>query len=78
MKEEALSVIAGAPDKPMVINGVEIPCYVLEDEARVLSQRGLLSGLGISGRSIITLEGGTQVSRFAASQALAPAYYRGN
>ena len=55
MKEEALSVIAGAPDKPMVINGVEIPCYVLEDEARVLSQRGLLSGLGISGRGIITL-----------------------
>ena len=72
MKEEGLSVIAGAPDKPMVINGVEIPCYVLEDEARVLSQRGLLSGLGISGRGIITLEGGTQVPRFAASQALAP------
>lgn len=26
---------------------IEIPCYVLEDETRVLSQRGLMSGLGM-------------------------------
>ena len=27
-----LKSIAGAPDKPLLIGNVEIPCYVLEDE----------------------------------------------
>ena len=48
MSEQALKVIAGAPDKPLVIGGTEIPCYVLEDETRVLSQRGIFLGLGAS------------------------------
>lgn len=42
-----LKVIAGAPDKPLVIGDIEILCYVLEDETRVLSQRGLLAGVGL-------------------------------
>lgn len=37
----------GSADKPLRIGDVEIPCYVLEDETRVLSQRGLISGLGM-------------------------------
>lgn len=37
----------GSADKPLKIGDVEIPCYVLEDETRVLSQRGLISGLGM-------------------------------
>jgi len=37
----------GSPDHPLRIGGTEIPCYVLEDETRVLSQRGLISGLGM-------------------------------
>ena len=47
-KDKPLKVIAGAPDRPLVIGNVEIPCYVLEDETRVLSQRGLQSGIGMS------------------------------
>ena len=43
-----LKVIAGEPGNPLVIGDVEIPCYVLEDETRVLSQRGFLSGIGRS------------------------------
>ena len=43
-----LKAIAGAPDRPLTIGNVEIQCYVLEDETRVLSQRGLQSGLGMS------------------------------
>lgn len=43
----ALAVIAGTPDRPLDINGVEIQCYVLEDETRVLSQRGLQSSIGL-------------------------------
>ena len=43
-----LKVIAGTPDKPLVINDIEIDCYVLEDETRVLSQRGLQAAVGMS------------------------------
>lgn len=38
----------GSPDHPLIIGDIEIPCYVLEDETRVLSQRGLQSGIGMS------------------------------
>lgn len=38
----------GSSDHPLKIGGVEIPCYVLEDGTRVLSQRGMLSGVGLS------------------------------
>ena len=41
-------VIAGAPNRPLRIGNVEIPCYVLEGERRVLAQRGLQAGLGLS------------------------------
>jgi hypothetical protein len=37
----------GSADRPLKIGEVEIPCYVLEDETRVLSQRGLIGGLGM-------------------------------
>jgi hypothetical protein len=38
----------GAPDRPLRIGPVEIPCYVLADGTRVLAQRGLQSGIGLS------------------------------
>jgi hypothetical protein len=52
-KENALLIRAthGSDERPMKIGEIEIPCYVLEDETRVLSQRGLLAGLGIKGGS---------------------------
>ena len=43
---EPLKVIAGAQDNPLVIGGVEIDCYVLEDETRVLSRGGFQAALG--------------------------------
>ena len=43
-----LQAVAGTPDRPLVIGDVAIPCYVLEDETRVLSQRGFLSAIGRS------------------------------
>ena len=48
MPKEPLKVIAGAPDRPLKIGDVEIQCYVLEDETRVLSQRGFLQAIGRS------------------------------
>lgn len=38
----------GAPDRPLKLGEVEIPCYVLSDGTRVLAQRGLHSGIGLS------------------------------
>ena len=38
----------GSSDHPLIIGTSEIPCYVLEDDTRVLSQRGLQIGIGMS------------------------------
>ncbi|MGA2182845.1 MAG: P63C domain-containing protein [Bryobacteraceae bacterium] len=38
----------GAPDRPLRIGEIEIPCYVLSDGTRLLAQRGLQSGIGMS------------------------------
>ncbi len=38
----------GALDRPLRIGAIEIPCYVLADGTRVLSQRGLQGGVGLS------------------------------
>lgn len=38
----------GAEDRPLRIGGVEIPCYVLANGTRVLVQRGLQMGVGLS------------------------------
>ena len=36
----------GTQDHPLEIGGVEIECYVLEDETRVLSRGGFQAALG--------------------------------
>lgn len=38
----------GSQDHPLKIGDIEIPCYVLEGDIRVLSQRGLQTGIGMS------------------------------
>ncbi len=43
--QQHLRVIAGTPDHPLVISGVEMQCYVLESKERVLSQTGMLKGV---------------------------------
>ncbi len=56
-EDHLLKVIAGHPDHPLVIGDIHIPCYVLENESRVLTQRGLFfavnSRIGPSGREIL-------------------------
>jgi P63C domain len=47
-KEPPVLAEYGAPDRPLRIGNIEIPCYVLVDGRRVLSQRGLQSGIGLS------------------------------
>ncbi len=65
-KEQPLKVIAGAPDRPLVIGNIEIPCYVLEDETRVLSQRGVSEGIGLNPKA------GFRMPHFMASKAINP------
>lgn len=49
-QREPLRVLAGAPDNPLRIGDVDIPCYVLEGEIRVLSEYGFLTSIGRSGQ----------------------------
>ena len=68
-----LRVIAGEPGSPLTIGDVEIPCYVLEDETRVLSQRGFLSGIGRSeSRPARPASGGEHFPDFLAAKNLSP------
>jgi P63C domain len=38
----------GSDDHPLVIGDIEIPCYVLEDSTRVITNRGLQRSLGMA------------------------------
>ena len=38
----------GGIDRPLKIDDIEIPCYVLADGTRLLAQRGLQGGIGLS------------------------------
>ncbi len=65
--KKPLKVIAGTPDKPLIIGDIEIPCYVLEGEIRVLSQRGLSYGISASRGG-----GGAEMPRILASKTILP------
>ena len=71
MSTKPLKVIAGAPDRPLVIGDIEIPCYVLEDETRVLAQRGLVSGIGMA-RGSASKDSGDRLANFIAGRAISP------
>ena len=45
--ERPLRAIAGSDDKPLIIGGMHIPCYVLEDETRIVGMREMTEGLGL-------------------------------
>jgi hypothetical protein len=68
----------GSEDHPLKIGDVEIPCYVLEDETRVLSQRGVIGGLGMTSGSgagggtdrLTIFLGGKAVSPYVSEQLL--------
>lgn len=66
IEKQPLKVIAGAPDKPLIIGDIEIPCYVLEGEIRVLSQTGMAKAMNMSAH------GGQRITRFVASKSINP------
>lgn len=45
---KVLKATHGSADKPMLIGSIEIPCYVLEDKTRVITQTGFTDAVGIA------------------------------
>ena len=45
------NVTFGSPDRPLVLAGREIPCYVLEDGTRILSRAGFIRAIGRTGKA---------------------------
>ena len=73
MTDKPLKVLAGAPDRPLIIGEIEIDCYVLEDETRVLSQRGVFASVNATRggpRGLSDL--GAELPRFASQKWLQP------
>ncbi|WP_256849531.1 P63C domain-containing protein [Pantoea sp. Fr-CA_6] len=57
----------GSTETPLKIGGIEIQCYVLDDGSRVLSQRGMSAGLGMSAGAaerLINFVGGDRIKPF--------------
>lgn len=60
-----LSATHGDDEHPLRIGDIEIPCYVLEDETRVLSQRGVITSLGMG-------SGADRLAAFAGGKGISP------
>lgn len=66
-----LKATYGAPEKPLTVNGVQIPCYVLEDGQRVIVQSGLLKSLGMSTGGA-SKAGSRKIDEFIDNSAISP------
>ncbi len=58
--EEVKEAICGSEDRPLKIANVELSCYVLADDTRVLSQAGFLAALGRHPKANVRREGGEE------------------
>lgn len=47
-RSAALKATHGSPDRPLRIGDVDIDCYVLEDGTRVVTQRSMIKGMGLT------------------------------
>jgi len=70
---EIKSITHGDDDHPLRIGDIEIPCYVLEGETRVLSQRGVVvGGLGIQYGGGSIRHGADRLTSFLQGKAISP------
>jgi hypothetical protein len=71
--EDIKQATHGSEDHPLKIGDIEIPCYVLDDETRVLSQRGVIGGLGMSsGSSGQAVRGADRLTIFLGGKSVSP------
>lgn len=61
----------GSPDRPLRIGTIEIPCYVLDNGKRVITQGGVLTALDMS-PGTATKGGGDRIANFVNTKAINP------
>jgi P63C domain len=61
----------GSPDRPLRIGNLDIPCYVLDDGRRVITQAGMLLALEMSAGTA-TKGGGDRLTNFATTKSIKP------
>lgn len=66
-----VSVKAGSPDKPIRIADIEVQCYVLDDDRRVIATSGVLDALQMA-RGGAMVKGMNRLELFAAQNRLKP------
>jgi hypothetical protein len=71
-RHEIIKATHGSDDHPLRIGDIEIPAYVLEDGTRVLSQRGMVGGLGMSQGTGGREGGGDRLVGFFRGKAISP------
>ena len=72
MKKKILQATHGSSDRPLVLGGMEIPAYVLEDGRRVLSWSGMLESMGMSLGGNVRRPGQDRLTRFVTGNAIKP------
>lgn len=70
-KSPILKASHGSPDHPLRIGDIEIGCYVLENETRVLSQSSMVAALG-KRRQGTSSGGGDNLATFVQGSRIAP------
>jgi hypothetical protein len=68
---EVLQATHGDEDHPLKIGEIEIPCYVLQGERRVLAQTGIIRALGMA-KGGSSHRGGTRLAKFTDGHVLGP------
>ena len=71
MRTKILKAVYGSPEKPLRLGEFKIPCYVLDNEKRVLSQTELVRALGM-GRGGSSKGGGDRLVNFLSGKAINP------
>lgn len=71
-KEIIPQAMYGSPDRPLKVGSLEIPCYVLEDDRRVLILRGMLHALDMSYGSSSSGAGADRLSLFLSTKSISP------
>jgi len=59
-KSDVPEAMYGSPDRPIVLGGRELQCFVLDDETRVLTQATFLEALGRHRKANVRNEGGEE------------------
>ncbi|MCA3719658.1 P63C domain-containing protein [Phenylobacterium sp.] len=67
--DASANAIAGSPDKPARIGGIEVACFVLDDGRRVIATNGVLSALEMA-RGGAMVKGMNRLELFAAQNRL--------